>query len=472
MKKIACIRNSISFLLLAAVNSVPAQTLPQKLDKALKTFLRDAQMKHAITGFEVVDSKTGKTIYAYNQQAGLAAASTQKVFTSIAAFDLLGKDYRYYTNIGIDGNIMGDSLAGRLYIEGSGDPSFGSWRYASTKPTAIFLLLKEALLKKGIKKLSGEIYVHDNGFDKTAIPDGWIWQDIGNYYGAGAWGINWKENQYDLELSSGNDVHGQVSVKSNSYHGTRSGSYINQLSAGEKGSGDNAYIYLPYDDTSFLLAGTIPVGEPHFIISGAATSGPDFFVNECRRFLYNEKLMTHPGAVPYHAQLLPTDISNIVYTHISPALDSINYWFLKKSINLYGEAIAKTLAKEKLGYGSTENGVAVIKNFWKEKGIESSALNIMDGSGLSPQNRVTADALVKALQYARTRDWYASFFNALPEYNGIKMKSGSIGGARAYAGYHVAKNGSAYTFAIIVNNFDGAPSDVIKKMFIVLDNLK
>ena len=97
---------------------------------------------------------------------------------------------------------------------------------------------------------------------------------------------------------------------------------------------------------------------------------------------------------------------------------------------------------------------------------------MIDGSGLSPQNRVTTHAEVKVLQYARTRTWFNAFYNALPEYNGMKMKSGSIGGARAFAGYHTAKDGRQYTFSIIVNNYDGSSSDIVKKMYGVLDLLK
>src|SRR6185503_18053206 len=125
----------------------------------------------------------------------------------------------------------------------------------------------------------------------------------------------------------------------------------------------------------------------------------------------------------------------------SPPLDSIVYWFMKKSINLYGEALIRTMAYEKTQTGTTEKGVELLRNFWAERGIDKGALNILDGSGLSPQNRVTTDAQVKALQYARTRPWYNSFYYAMPEYNGMKMKSGSIGGARAFAGYHTAKDG-------------------------------
>ena len=104
--------------------------------------------------------------------------------------------------------------------------------------------------------------------------------------------------------------------------------------------------------------------------------------------------------------------------------------------------------------------------------LSLAAVNIIDGSGLSPLNRVTTDALVKVLQFASKRPWFNSFYSALPEINGMKMKSGSIGGARSFAGYQTDKNGQGYIYAIIVNNYDGPSSDIIHKMWKVLDILK
>ena len=100
------------------------------------------------------------------------------------------------------------------------------------------------------------------------------------------------------------------------------------------------------------------------------------------------------------------------------------------------------------------------------------ALNILDGSGLSPQNRVTAHSLVKVLQFARQRSWYQSFYHSLPVYNGMKIKSGSIGGARSFAGYHTSSKGDQFIVAIIVNNYDGSSTDIVRKMYKVLDVLK
>jgi serine-type D-Ala-D-Ala carboxypeptidase/endopeptidase (penicillin-binding protein 4) len=160
------------------------------------------------------------------------------------------------------------------------------------------------------------------------------------------------------------------------------------------------------------------------------------------------------------------------YQHRSPSFDSLNYWFLKKSINLYGEAFVKTIAAERNKFADTDTGISIIKKFWQQRGIETSAINMLDGSGLSPANRITTAALVTVMQYAKKQSWFNSFYYALPEINGIKMKDGYIGGVRSYTGYIKSKTGVEYTFSLIVNNFSGAPSTVREKMWGVLNILK
>src|SRR5688500_931708 len=76
-----------------------AQTVSQKLQKAFQQFESDAQLKHAISALYVIDAKTGKVVFDKNSQIGLAPASTQKIITSVTAFELLGKDYRFKTEV-------------------------------------------------------------------------------------------------------------------------------------------------------------------------------------------------------------------------------------------------------------------------------------------------------------------------------------------------------------------------------------
>ncbi|MEP7377787.1 MAG: D-alanyl-D-alanine carboxypeptidase/D-alanyl-D-alanine-endopeptidase [Chitinophagaceae bacterium] len=443
-----------------------AQTVNQKLQKVFQQFEGDTQLKHATSSFYVIDAKTGKVVFDKNSQVGLAPASTQKIITSVTAFELLGKDFRYYTEMG---------YGGAIYWRPSGDPTFGSWRYASTRPERIFRTLADSLRKAGIKKIDDYFQIDDDlYFDDQAIPDGWIMQDIGNYYGAGSNAINWKENQYDLYLASTahSGEYWFVNLLRDSSQLLPGDSIINQVNAADPGTGDNAYIYLPMEGRNYLVKGTIPRNEKKFKISGAVVNSADYFINDFRRFLKNEGLLNADVNKKYHMKTVPRDVSGHIAWYSSPPLDSIVYWFLKKSINLYGEALIKTFAYKKIGFGSTEFGATIVKDFWKQEGIDEDELNISDGSGLSPQNRVTTHAQVEILKYAKTRDWFPYFYNSLPEYNGMIMKSGTIKDVKGFCGYHKAKDGKEYIFSFLVNNYNGPSSGLVNKMYKVLDVLK
>src|SRR5436190_6365401 len=87
-----------------------AQTINQKLQIAFQQFENDSQLKHAISSLYVIDAKTGNVVFDKNSHVGLAAASTQKIITAATAFELLGKDYRYKTDLGYTGDMNKDTL--------------------------------------------------------------------------------------------------------------------------------------------------------------------------------------------------------------------------------------------------------------------------------------------------------------------------------------------------------------------------
>lgn len=451
-------------VLLLLCRCVNGQGFTEKLSNAIANLEADSQMKSALLGIYVTDQRSGAVIFGKNETIGLQAASTQKVITSVAAFELLGAGYRYKTNLAYSGKIDNGILNGDLYLDGHGDPTLGSWRFDNTKEQVVLNKWIQAIKKAGIKQVNS-VFVLNNNWETQTIPGGWIWDDIGNYYGAGVAALNWRENQYDLKLRSGSKTGDPVTIVSTEpkvYHVT----LTSELTTGKPGSGDNGYIYLPPYSSAGFVRGTIPPNQDAFTISGSfpdpGTEMKAIFENELARQGVQMRLDT---VVNKKAATLPE--MTVLLTHLSPPLDSINYWFLKKSINLYGEALVKTLGNEKRKEASTEAGLKVVKEFWKNNGVEAAAINISDGSGLSPQNRITAQALVSVMQYARLRPWFSSFYNSLPEMNGIKMKSGSIGGVKSFTGY-----AGHYTFAFIVNNFNGPSSDMVGKMYKVLDLLK
>ena len=127
---------------------------------------------------------------------------------------------------------------------------------------------------------------------------------------------------------------------------------------------------------------------------------------------------------------------------------------------------------KKTGKGITDSGLVVLKKFWKENGLDENELNMRDGSGLSPLNRVTTHAQVEILKFARKRAWYSYFYNALPEFNNMKMKSGTISDTKGFCGYHKSGEGREYIFSFLVNNYNGRSSNLVNKMYKVLDQLK
>ena len=452
-----------------------AQNITEQLGNAVKKLEADSQFKHAIISIYVVDAKTGKQVFGKNEQVGLAPASCQKVVTSVSAFEMLGKGYQYKTELGFDGEIKSGQLEGNLYITGYGDPTLGSWRWPYTKEQVILSNLIAAVQKKGIKEINGNVFGYDRKWESNTTPRGWIWEDIGNYYGAGASSLNWRENQYDIILKAG-DKTGEKAVILKTIPRLENVGLYSEVTTAKKGSGDNAYIFLPPYGMSGFVRGTIPLGENNFTISGAMPNAAEqlvlTFEDELKKKGMERILFTGSfNGIEVEKKDVPVNPVTF-FTIQSPPLDSINYWFLKKSINLYGEAFVKTIAYEKTKFGSTDTGIAIIKYFWKQRGIEPSALNIIDGSGLSPANRITTHALVTVMQYAKKQAWFSSFFNALPEMNGIKMKDGYINGVRSYTGYVKSKSGSEYSFSFIVNNFDGSAATVREKMWKVLDIMK
>src|SRR6266542_7063629 len=82
-----------------------AQTVSKKLQKAYLQFEADSQLRHATSSLYVINAKTGEVVFDKNSQVGLAPASTQKIITAATAFELLGKDYRYKTELGYNGEI-------------------------------------------------------------------------------------------------------------------------------------------------------------------------------------------------------------------------------------------------------------------------------------------------------------------------------------------------------------------------------
>lgn len=462
--------------MLAVGSTVQSQgNIAGKLEASWKNFSNDPELKYGLAGICVIDAGTGQVIFEKNSNTGMAPASTQKVITSIAAFEALGASFKYQTTIGYTGHISNGKLSGDLVIAGSGDPTLASPRYTETTEEKVLQKIIAAVKAAGITAIEGNIVTTNNGFDLNPTPDGWIWGDIGNYYGAGAWGLNWSENQYDIYVKTGayeNSGTSIVGAKPDYMAPT----LINDVKTGKPGTGDGSVIYADPFSTTPIIQGRLEPNKAKFPVSGATPNPDEKALATIKNYLVNNGIPVSGGTVTPISAINGKIQLPSAYTSIgsisSPSLDSVAYWFLKKSINLYGEALLKTIGLTKKGSGDTQSGLAWIDSLYTANGFDTEALHIYDGSGLSPANRITPYLLAKALYFAKGKSWFPFFYDALPLYNGMKLKSGTINRVKSFAGYHTSRAGNSYVVTIMVNNFNSSPSALVNKMFAVLDCLK
>jgi len=461
-------------LLLALMQNGHAQTLSQKLKTATDRLLADGQMRNASLGFCVADAETGETVYSYNGDIGLSPASSQKVFTAIASYDILGQDFRFQTVVGYNGTIDGGVLKGDLIVRGLGDPTLGSWRYKGFKPEDVHAKILHVLKSNGIRAIDGNVVVDDGAYALQPMPGGWPWNDMGNYYGAPCWGLNWLENQYDITFRPGKKI-GEETFVTKISEELPNVTILNQTTTAEPGSGDQSTILLPPYGTTGIVTGTLPFGK-NTTASGAIPNPPLLFAYQLKKWLERDTIYTTgnftcTNQLIINKQKVPVIKYNLD-TLWSPPMNDMMYCFLQKSINLYGESFAKMISWKKTKKGETADGVELIRDFWEGKGISKNALKMKDGSGLSPQNYDAASSEVKALLYAKKQPWFDAFYKALPLYNGTKMKSGTISMCKAYAGYQKSSNGKQYVFSMIINNYNGGHDAIVNKMFQALNTLK
>lgn len=464
----------VFFFLFALPVFVKAQFPIEKLKQAYQNLVDDQQAKYAITSLCILDAQTGKIIFANNENIGLATASTLKTITSATAFSVLGKDFKYQTTLAYSGKITANgTLEGDLIIIGGGDPTLGSWRYEQTKENVILTNWVNAIKEAGIKKINGAVIGDDSLFGTQSMPEGWIWQDMGNYYGAGTSALTWRENQFDVKLKPGSNTGAEVMIQK-TVPDMPYIKLVNELKTGASGTGDNTYGFLPpYADVAYLR-GTWGMGVTK---PGVSLSLPDPAFDAAYRLQDTLSRLNIPVSedantsrrLALEGKTTPSITAKLA-TISSPDLSEIIYWFNKKSINLYGEQLLKTIAWKLGKIPTSKNGANAEINYWNTKGIDKNALNILDGSGLSPGTRITTAAMANVLFQAQKEDWFAPYYNSFPENNGMKLKSGSINDVSAYAGYYTDKAGNKYIAVININNYNG--SGISKKLFKVLDALK
>jgi serine-type D-Ala-D-Ala carboxypeptidase/endopeptidase (penicillin-binding protein 4) len=444
-------------------------------------------LKHAQWAFVLMDATTGAVLQDRNGAMTLVPASTLKTVTSGAALGILGEDYTFKTTLEHDGTIQDGVLKGNIFIRGGGDPTLGSSRFSwGTDMKGVLAIWVEQLKKKGVRSIDGMVIGDAEAFEEAMLPATWNWGDIGNYYGAGACGLTFIENSYEVFFKPGAKA-GAPAEFLRTEPEIPGIQFVNEMKTGGPGSGDNGYIYgAPFTDLRYLR-GTVPMGGTEFSIKGSIPD-PALFAAQCLKHALDSAGIKVTGKAETVRRLrlenkLGEPVRQTIYVHQSPALKDILYWLNKKSVNLYAEHLLKTIGLVKARDGSVEGGAKAVSDYWAAKGVDVGGMHLYDGSGLSRYNGVTAQQLTKMLQVNTQQKYFDAFYNSLPiaglssdpgtmksmcsntaAANNVRAKSGFISRVRCYTGYVSTKSGRRLCFAMMANNYT-CSNNAMRDMF-------
>lgn len=469
-------------LILATLGTAAQQVAD--LEKTILAIHRESEMQHGMLSVCVYNMTKGKEVYSYNSQMSMTPGSVTKLFTTGVAFARLGSDFRFTTQIGIRGNIDREGvLHGNIYIIGGGDPMLGSYRYRQTAPDSLFDGWARALKKKGIRRVDGRVCYHVGIFDEQPLHDTWQWGDVGNYYGAGVSGLNFHENMYFVFFNPGAKLgypasSVRVSPKNINVLG------ISEVTTGPENSGDNVTIYGGPTNNERLYRGTVPMGKNDFRVRGALPNP----AKQCAD-LFASYLRTHGISISSNSMQIYSqpDSLKIVLDYYSSDYYTIAQYTNLTSNNIYAEAIFKYLGYSKYGKGSFANGAKALMDYFKEKKLDVGGVEILDGSGLSMQNKVTADFVCRYLTAMGKEPFFREFHRSLakvgesgtaknllpnlPAGMSVRIKTGTMKGVKAYAGYIDAANGDRLAFTIISNGHECSSAAATEKLNRILQKV-
>jgi serine-type D-Ala-D-Ala carboxypeptidase/endopeptidase (penicillin-binding protein 4) len=381
-----------------------------ELRKEIDSLTSQSVFRNAQWGVLIVNPRTGDTLYSKNAGKLFMPASNMKIITSSAALTLLGPDFTYKTTFLTDGEKRDSLLDGNLLVIGRGDPTISD-RMRGTA-TTVMDDLADSVRAHGIRQVAGSLARVGNAFPDSIYGYGWEWDDLGEYYGAGIDELIFNEGMAPTKLRPPPDT-----VRDSLYSGPAK---------------DPAKAYLDAFHEALVRKGIAVEG-------GVRDS------------------------------ILPTPIKmDTLFVLVSPPLRTILPALLKPSQNQIAEVLLRTIGLERGGLGSADSARKIVGQQLLAWGVQPDGFVIRDGSGLSDQDLLTPETIVRVLDRIQRDTAFAIFFDALPiagvdgtikdrmkgtlAEGNVHAKTGTLAKARSLSGYVTTADGERLIFSILANN--------------------
>jgi D-alanyl-D-alanine carboxypeptidase/D-alanyl-D-alanine-endopeptidase (penicillin-binding protein 4) len=413
----------------------------------------------------VVKTLDGDTVYSRESAGRQQPASNTKLVTSVAAFDVLGPDYRFDTTVHAAGRRSGPVLNGDLYLKGTGDP---------TVLAADYDALAGQVAAAGVKFVRGKLVADDTWFDDVRLGTSWAWDDEAYYYSAQVSALTAApDTDYDagsiiIRVAPGAGGKAVVTTEPP----TDYVKIVNTAVTGAAGSSNTISVDRVHGANTITVTGSIP--------SGGATTSEWMAVWEPTGYaaaLFRAALGKHGVTVlgPTTRGATPA-AAPVVAARQSMPLSQLAVPFLKLSNNLHAEILVKAMGRKVSGEGTWSAGLAAVAGVLPSYGIDPARLSLRDGSGLSRMDQISPDQLAALLGAARSRPWFPTWHDALPiagkadrlvggtlrsrmrgtvAEGRVYAKTGSLTGVSGLSGYVTTAGGEQWVFSMVTNNSIG-----------------
>jgi D-alanyl-D-alanine carboxypeptidase/D-alanyl-D-alanine-endopeptidase (penicillin-binding protein 4) len=409
----------------------------------------------------VVSLTHGDTLFARNAGAMLKPASTMKMYSAAVALDQFGPDHTFKTVVSRDGDIADDgTLEGNLYLRGDGDPTLGSSRFWRDQNPLD--LLAQRIAAAGVKRVRGAVIADATAFDDKPVPDGWKTSYLGAAYAARVSALTLAENLVWVAVRAEGGRAIVTLEPATTTLPVRSGVAVVNGSGGRISAarGTDGVIHV-----RGVIGRNSPPRKWSLVVEDPATYAGGALHASLQKAGITVDGGTRVGATPQDAQSMAAVAS--------PPLSRIVTEMNRESINVYAELLYRNAARaDTPGSGANaQTALQHLRAFFRDevKG-DPSGVNVMDGSGLSELDFVTARSMVQLLEHAHDAPWGATFHASLPASGesgtlarrnrgtpaagNLHAKTGTTNTVASLGGYVTAKNGEVIAFAFIFNGGD------------------
>ncbi|MGY4677015.1 serine-type D-Ala-D-Ala carboxypeptidase [Pasteurella sp. P03HT] len=409
-------------------------------------------------GFIAKNLTQNQVIAEYNSRAFMLPASTQKVFTALAAKLTLPEQFQFETSLFTNGKIQDGTLNGDLIIRFTGDPDLTSGQ--------LYHLLSQ-LKKHNIRQIKGDLILDTSVFTSHDRGLGWIWNDLTMCFNAPPAAVNIDNNCFYAELDANYPVGEEAKITIPAQYPVQVFGQVYIASPKEA-----AYCQLDamaLDNNRYQLKGCLSHQNKPFGLSFAIQDPNAYAAAIIQRNLtrlgiaFNGKVKQ-----PYQQQK-----GQLLAQHLSKPLPDLLKKMMKKSDNQIADALFRTIAyhhyKRPASFPLASQAMRQI--LYSKAGIKFGHSVIADGSGLSRHNLISVHTLLQALDYIAKHESELKLMETFPIagvdgtlmgrgslihaplVKNLTAKTGALKGVYNLAGFITNKKGETVAFVQFINGY-------------------